>query len=104
MLDTSYDWSKLGVTMDEVVDYNNSIDNIAMIQNVLHVLSALNNKTTIGNGRCELNFESLINLFCEMEDMAAEALDTFDCFQIKSESKDDLGNLTAGKDGITEAE
>ena len=83
MLDTSYDWSKLGVTMDEVVDYNNSIDNIAMIQNVLHVLSALNNKTTIGNGRCELNFESLINLFCEMEDMAAEALDTFDCFQIK---------------------
>ena len=85
MLSLSQDWSKLGVEKDQVVDYNNAIDKIGRVQNILHVISNLpigDNGFKGGNSINVINSDKLINLFTDMEEMAADALIIYDGFKI----------------------
>ena len=77
-----------GISQEQADKFNNGINKIAMLQNILHVLSNLSlvNKGYRAVG--EMNSESLQNLFMDMEEMAADILGIYDEFEFNSITKE----------------
>ena len=84
-------FESVGINKEQAEAFNDGINKIAMLQNMLHVVSNLpigDNGFKGGNSINVICSDKLINLFTDMEEMAADAVDIFDGLvpSIKTES------------------
>ena len=77
-------YESVGISEDQVEAFNDGINKIAMLENMLHVISNLpigDNGFKGGNSINVICSDKLINLFTDMEEMASDALSIFDGFK-----------------------
>ncbi|TFB08492.1 hypothetical protein E3V36_07730 [Candidatus Marinimicrobia bacterium MT.SAG.2] len=80
-------FESVGISEDQVEAFNDGINKIAMLENTLHVISNLpigDNGFKGGNSINVIESDKLINLFTDMEEMAAAALGVFDGLRIET--------------------
>ena len=80
-------YESVGINEEQAEAFNDGINKIAMLENTLHVISNLpigDNGFKGGNSINVIESDKLINLFTDMEEMAAAALGVFDGLRIKT--------------------
>ena len=78
-------YESVGISEDQAKAFNDGINKIAMLENMLHVVSNLpigDNGFKGGNSVNVIDSDKLINLFADMEEMASAALSIYDEFEI----------------------
>lgn len=77
----------VGINKEQAKAFNDGINKLGMLENMLHVISNLTiggDGLKGGNYMTGLESDKLINLFIDMEEMAADALDVLDGLKINS--------------------
>ena len=82
-----------GISIEQAEAFNDGINKIAMLQNMLHVISNLSLVNEGYRPVGEINSESLQNLFMDMEQMAADTLSIYDHFEVRKDIENPLAEL-----------
>ena len=89
-------FESVGINKEQAEAFNDGINKIAMLQNMLHVVSNLpigDNGFKGGNSINVICSDKLINLFTDMEEMASDAVIIYDEFEITPPTIDNNTDL-----------